>query len=297
MNQANIDNSNPLVSIIVITYNSSKYVLETLESARLQTYQNIELIVSDDCSADKTTEICRNWIEENKERFVRTELVTVDKNTGISSNCNRGLYASKGEWIKLIAGDDVLSHNCIYEFEKYSKTIDSKSIPCCGVQMFGESSQYFCPSKYYNNSSAKKQFRILLKHNTGTILLGPSYFIKKGTLESFGGYDERFPMWEDFPFFLNATKNGYKFLFIDKPLIHYRVSRSSVCNERSANFLKSEISLYNELWIPYMKMEKLYLYLWHYYLAKFVKKNKIGILRFLLYSTDPIKLWRYFQKN
>ena len=38
----------PLVSIIIITYNSAKYVLETLESAKLQTYKNIELIISDD---------------------------------------------------------------------------------------------------------------------------------------------------------------------------------------------------------------------------------------------------------
>jgi GT2 family glycosyltransferase len=163
--------------------------------------------------------------------------------------------------------------------------------------MFGESDQYFCPSKYYNNSSAKKQFRTLLKHNPGSILLGPSYFIKKNILESFGGFDERFPMWEDFPFFLKATQRGYKFILIDKPLIQYRVTTNSVCNERSDNFLKSEVDLCKELWIPYMKMEKLYLYLWHYNLAKFVKKNKIGILRFLLYSTDPIKLRRYLLKK
>ena len=103
----------PLVSIIVITYNSSKYVLETLESAKAQTYQNIELIVSDDCSIDNTVEICREWIENNKERFVRTELITAEKNTGIPANCNRGVKAAQGEWVKLIAGDDILYNNCI----------------------------------------------------------------------------------------------------------------------------------------------------------------------------------------
>ena len=53
-----VEENNPLVSINVITYNSSKFVLETLESAKAQTYQNIELIVSDDCSTDNTVEIC-----------------------------------------------------------------------------------------------------------------------------------------------------------------------------------------------------------------------------------------------
>ena len=95
----------PLVSIVVITYNSSKYVLETLESAKEQSYQNLELIISDDCSFDDTVAICRNWIAKNKERFVRIELLSVDKNTGIPANCNRGVKVAKGEWVKLIAGE------------------------------------------------------------------------------------------------------------------------------------------------------------------------------------------------
>ena len=103
----------PLVSIIVITYNSAKYVVETLESAKAQTYRDIELIISDDCSSDDTVEICKNWMTDNLERFVRTELITFDHNTGISSNCNRGLTAAKGEWVKFIAGDDVLLDKCI----------------------------------------------------------------------------------------------------------------------------------------------------------------------------------------
>ena len=85
----------PLVSIIVITYNSSKYVLETLESAYNQTYQNIELIISDDCSTDDTVEVCKKWVDEHKDRFVRSEIITTPVNTGIPVNCNRGLYKEK----------------------------------------------------------------------------------------------------------------------------------------------------------------------------------------------------------
>ena len=103
----------PLVSVPVVTYNSSKYVLETLESIKAQTYQNIELIVSDDCSTDDTVEICRKWIEENANRFVRTELITSPTNTGISANLNRAEAACRGEWVKPIAGDDLLLPDCI----------------------------------------------------------------------------------------------------------------------------------------------------------------------------------------
>ena len=76
----------PLVSINITTYNSSKFIIETLESAKMQTYQNIELIVSDDSSVDNTVELCKKWIEKNKERFVRCKVITVEKNTGIAAN-------------------------------------------------------------------------------------------------------------------------------------------------------------------------------------------------------------------
>ena len=59
---------NPLVSVVVITYNSCKYVRETLESAKMQTYRNIELIVTDDGSTDATVDICRKWLEANGDR-------------------------------------------------------------------------------------------------------------------------------------------------------------------------------------------------------------------------------------
>lgn len=87
-----------LVSIPVITYNSAKTVIETLDSIKAQTYPNIELIISDDCSTDDTVQLCREWIEKNGERFERTELISVTKNTGVSGNNNRAkqLYISEG---------------------------------------------------------------------------------------------------------------------------------------------------------------------------------------------------------
>ena len=93
----------PLVSICVITYNSSKTVLSTLESIKAQSYSNIELVISDDCSPDNTVEIVQQWLEENKSWFIRTELITVEKNTGVTGNVNRSCKNTQGKYVKPIA--------------------------------------------------------------------------------------------------------------------------------------------------------------------------------------------------
>lgn len=55
-----MSSTNPLVSVVVITYNSSKYIVETLNSVKKQTYKNIELIITDDCSTDNTVSVIKD---------------------------------------------------------------------------------------------------------------------------------------------------------------------------------------------------------------------------------------------
>jgi len=103
----------PLISVIISAFNSSPFIEETLDSVRNQTWAGLELIVSDDCSNDNTVDICRNWIRDHKSRFVRTELITSDQNTGVAGNANRGIRAAQGEWIKFLGADDTLKPTCI----------------------------------------------------------------------------------------------------------------------------------------------------------------------------------------
>ena len=120
--------SNPLVSIVVLTYNSSKYVIETLESAYNQTYQNVELIVTDDSSQDSTLSIVEEWISIHKSRFIACKLIQSSTNTGIPANLNRGIRNCKGEWVKIIAGDDILLPKCIEHLTTYIRDDDKADI-------------------------------------------------------------------------------------------------------------------------------------------------------------------------
>ena len=91
--------NHPLISVLVIAYNSAKTIIETLDSIKKQTYPELELIVTDDCSSDNTIFITKKWIENNHGRFIRVKLVTSAQNTGISANYNRGEDECSGEWI------------------------------------------------------------------------------------------------------------------------------------------------------------------------------------------------------
>ncbi len=220
----------PLVSIIVTTYNAAKFVVETLESAKQQSYQSIELIVSDDCSADNTIEICRQWMVANRDRFVRTDIITVPQNTGVSANCNRCIKASAADWIKLIAGDDILLPNCISDNIKFVDENTTASIVFSQAiiyedEFWPEKLVTAMPQHYPMNLmnplfSAIDQHKLLLLSDR--ITYTPTFFFKKQTLLNVGGFDEENKLVEDYPMWLKLTKAGNKLFYFHQPTVGYR---------------------------------------------------------------------------
>lgn len=225
----------PLVSIIVITYNSSQFVLETLESVRAQTYRNIELIITDDGSTDNTVSVCREWLESKKERFVSTKLLFILMNSGIPSNCNRGVSVAKGKWVKLIAGDDLLDRICIERFMTWI-TNENQYIHliCCNKVVMREASQYnkSLIAPHPLNPDQKKQ---LIDYACKRPNIAPFVMISKYLLLKFGGFDESYRLLEDAPFFFKALKNGYRFSIIPEDLVYYRVLEQSASNSSIIN--------------------------------------------------------------
>lgn len=102
-------NSQPLVSICIPTYNGEAYLEDCINSALAQTYKNIELIISDDASKDKTLEIL-NTIKTNTEIPIH---VFNHSPNGIGANWNNCIKHANGDYIKFLFQDDVLSSNCI----------------------------------------------------------------------------------------------------------------------------------------------------------------------------------------
>ncbi|MCU0545546.1 MAG: glycosyltransferase [Oscillatoriaceae cyanobacterium Prado104] len=99
----------PLVSICIPTYNGEAFIAEAIQSAIDQTYPNIEIIVSDDGSADRTVAIAQSFLSQTTIDF-RTVL---HRNYGLSQNWNFCISQAKGEYIKFLFQDDFLAPDCI----------------------------------------------------------------------------------------------------------------------------------------------------------------------------------------
>lgn len=278
-------NKAPLVSIIVITYNSEKFVLDTLESAKSQTYQNIELIISDDGSSDKTINICNKWLEENKRRFICTKLITTDKNSGIAANLNRGVSVSNGEWFKLVAGDDILINNCIELNLNYINTskfqIDIVNSPKISFKrttdlknIIIEPKEWDWPLFFYEKISALDQLKLAVRYIRPSI---NGHFIKKYFFEKIGGCDENYPMHEDRPLLIKILKEKNKIHGLKIPTVFYRVHENSVFKKDSKRliytdwFFNSYIPVIENYYYPYLTKIEVFSYMLFFSYARLIR--------------------------
>lgn len=230
----------PLASVCVITYNSAKTIEETLDSAYSQTYENLELIISDDHSVDNTIEVCNAWIEKHGNRFKRVQVITVEHNTGTNKNVNRVFKAAKGDWLKLLSGDDILVPDCVKKLVGYCLT--NKNEVCISrVEYFGDEERivqktisYESFYDKYHLLSVKEKYDLLLYH---CILPTPSMIISKKLLERVNYLDESYTIYEEWPLLLNILEIGVDIPYISERLVRYRCEGSSLS---SRNFNKSK---------------------------------------------------------
>ncbi len=286
----------PLVSVVVITYNSAKFVTKTLESVKAQTWKAIELIISDDGSKDHTVQLCSDWIEANKNRFFATKLITVTQNTGIPSNSNRGLRASTGSWIKMLSGDDNLLENCIADNLEYTRRFPNASFITSDLSEIDENG-VLIRDKVVNEGltffaslpSAKKQLK---NYSRWPVFLNtPAFFLKRELWDILGSSDEEFRIYEDMTAVLDIMSKGIKLHYMNKPTVEYRIYANSISRSVEMDDVREkeayrifkkyqrqhlnifnlfDLSVYYENWlrfkykglgVPYLR--KLSLYYWY----------------------------------
>lgn len=265
-----------IVTVAVITYHSAATVLETLDSIVNQSYgpENIELIISDDGSKDNTAQVINDWLVQYQTQFHSVKFFANDVNGGVSKNCNVAWKAATSEWIKTIAGDDLLIENALDTYMHEAKTKPNAKCFFSLVTKFNNSSEVKVTAtramKRFFNKTADVQYKNLIIDN---VIYAPTSFLNRAMLDAVGYADEDYKLIEDFPLWLKLSKSGFYLSLIESHLVKYRLTDSvSRSNNRMVNldFAKQK----NQIMLN--EVEQL-------------KKNGFFILAFFLYTDVQVR--------
>jgi glycosyltransferase involved in cell wall biosynthesis len=196
----------PLVSIVIPTYNRAHLLARAIKSVLTQTYQNIELIIVDDASADNTEDVVKGFSDP------RVHYIRHDQNRGCSAARNTGIKESKGEFVALLDSDDEYLSEKIEE----SLKVFRDSFRNLGV----------VASNYWRVVDGKKYVGVSRK-------MPFLYFgvFSRDVFEKIGLFDESIEFCEDLDFFMRLVCYPFATHFIDKPLAVYYFTQGSLCTD------------------------------------------------------------------
>lgn len=221
----------PLVTVICLCFNHSRFLKPALDSVLNQTYSNLEIIVIDDFSTDNSCEIIAGYAA----RFPQIKFFPNEKNLGVCSSFNRAFALSNGKYIVDFATDDVLLPNRIAEqvalFEKLDQTYgviysDSELIDDTGNSL----------GNYYKRDKVGKLLmlppqgdvfaEVLRRH----FISPPTIMVRREVYEKLGGYDQTLA-YEDFDFWVRSSRL-YKYYFQDRILTKRRIHAAQLSQQQ-----------------------------------------------------------------
>ncbi len=184
--------SDPLVSVIIPTYNRLNSLREAVKSVLKQTYRNVELIVVDDCSDDGTQE----WCESEKQILYHR----MEQRSYPSISRNRGVETSEGEYVAFLDSDDS------WKKKKLGKQVQFFS-ENPGIRICHTDEQWVRNGKKVNEGKRhRKEGGDIFKRSLELCLISPSAVIMEASLYmEFGGFDEELEVGEDYHLWLRIT--------------------------------------------------------------------------------------------
>lgn len=234
----------PLVSVIVGAYNHEQYVRECLDSIVLGTYPEIELVVFNDASPDASGVMIREWQAEHPQ--VRMTFLDHRQNLGFTKSLNEAFQHASGDFICVIAADDVMLPNGITERVQYLLTHPDKLAVFADSHVIDATGQLIAESAiegYFRRHGMRKNLLVvdaLMPYNIvfHWAVPGPVFLCRRGTLGVVGQYDET-SVAEDYDLYLRLATAG-KLGFCDAYVARYRKhdqSMTSIQYDRIQRFL------------------------------------------------------------
>ncbi len=264
--------NNPLVSVIVPSYNHEKYILQTIESIVNQTYENIELIVIDDGSKDDSVSILKNLEKEYNFTLITRE------NKGLCETLNEGISIANGKYIAVCASDDIYLENKIKTQVDFMENNSDFALCYSKVISFNNDGE----KKYTKSDKCKSGyiFYDLLKTN---FIPAVTQMYKKDIFDIIGNFDKT--LWiEDWDMLLRISYK-YQIGFIDEYLAMYRNHDTNISGSKYSDKMYKNEKAILEKWSEIKEYEKFVSFWavkWFCNLQEFDKVESKKYLKFAL---------------
>lgn len=255
--------NSPAVSVVVPVYNAERFLEQCLDSIINQTYFNLEIILINDGSTDRSTEICDIY----SKRDYRVRVVS-QENSGVSSARNKGIDLATGEYITFVDSDDFLELFAIDELIKMASKDGRKSDVYVGgiydYHTAGYKFSYqphslpihksFAPMKDPKNSI----YQIMTKINSPFAKLYNKKFLDTNKLR----FDEKIRICEDTLFVFQASISAKSLCITNTPVYFYRndlvndySATGTISSDKALDFVKAFESMHLALGKKYIKNE------------------------------------------
>jgi len=222
----------PLISVIMSTFNSEKYIQEAIESILKQTYSHFEFLIRDNASTDSTAKIIRSFHDP------RIIFFENDANLGYVSNLNTMINAAQGKYIARQDADDI---SCKYRFEKQIVFMERHpEIGACGTfaKIFGTRKGYF--AGYMTDAEIRAS--MIIENQ----MVSSSMMIRKDVFHYGLRFDENFMPAEDYKMWFEIMKS-YKLANLPHCLVKYRVHHSNFSKKKAAVQLKNAMQVRGQI--------------------------------------------------
>jgi succinoglycan biosynthesis protein ExoO len=230
----------PLISVVMANYCGELYIEDAINSVLQQSIKEIELIISDDASSDRSVEIVRNMMKSDN----RIRLLTSEINQGPARARNRALDEVRGEWVSIVDSDDLL-HPC--RFEKLLLAADrfNADIVADDLLHFNTSDSndvsFLLSGRYFSQPFNLTLDSFLGDQDQNAPAFGYLKPLFRATILKGVRYDETLKIGEDYELVLRLLIKGARYTVIPQPFYLYRRHNSSISYRLSVKTVEAMI--------------------------------------------------------
>jgi len=225
----------PIVSIVMPTHNHANFIAEAIESVRMQTFDQWELLIVDDGSTDDTRAVVEPFLKEDARiRYIRQE-----ENKGIAFTRNNGVAQSQGRHIAMLDSDDAWASSDKLALQvaaldadpklgiigTWLEIIDEKGVPTGAMLSYPQDDAGIRAKEIYRNAFAQS-----------------SVVFRKDAFTKAGGYDGRFVVTDDHDLWLKIGRS-YRFATLPRYDLKYRRHSGNITRTRRITAAHEELEI------------------------------------------------------